>query len=74
MKNITLSLEENMIKLGREYAKKRHTTLNNLIRKLLAKTIYKKSETWLEDCLSKMDSANGNSNGWKWKREEIYDV
>lgn len=74
MKNITLSLDDKMIKLGREYAKNHQTTLNNLIRELLEKTISQKSQTWLEDCFHKMDKAKGNSKGWKWNREEIYDV
>jgi plasmid stability protein len=49
MKNITISLDDEILKAGREYAKRHNTSLNSLIRKLLAQTVLPKSQNWLEE-------------------------
>ncbi len=74
MPNITLSLNEEILRAGREYARKHNTSLNALIRKFLRQTASKGSTDWLEECFTLMDKAGGNSRGKKWTREELYDV
>lgn len=75
MKNITLSLQQHVLKAGRMYAKQHNLSLNALVRKLLEKTVLQSSnQQWLEDCLKLMDKANATSSGKKWKREDLYDV
>ncbi len=74
MKNITLSMEENIIKAGRQYAKAHHTTLNSLIRSLVEKVVINQSQQWLSECFSMMDQAKGRSQGKHWKREDLYRV
>ena len=74
MPNITISLNENLLKSGRRYAEKHQTSMNALIRKLLEQTVRPQSSNWLEECFSLMDRANVNSKGRRWKREELYDV
>ena len=71
-KNVTLSIEEDLIAEGRLYAQKNHTSLNSLIRDMLAKTVLESSGNWAEECFLKMDAASGHSGGSKWKREELY--
>ena len=72
MRNVTISLEDYLLNAGRKYAKNQHTTLNNLIRKLLENTVLKKSGDWIDEWFGNMDRVNGNSRGKKWKREELY--
>lgn len=48
MKNITLALDEKIIKKGRKYASRHNLTLNSLVRKLLEQTIEEDSQNWLE--------------------------
>lgn len=74
MSNITLSLDDDILKAGREYAKQHNTSLNALVRRLLEDTVCESSELWLEECFELMDRANGKSTGRKWKREDLYDV
>jgi len=74
MPNITISLDENLLKAGRQYAKKHNTSVNALIRKLLEQTIQVQSKDWLEECFKLMDQAEVNSQGMRWKREDLYDV
>jgi hypothetical protein len=75
MKNITLALNEETIKAGREYARRRNMTLNSLIRRLLQQTVSKKSHDWIDECFSLMDKARlGAGAPRKWKREDLYRV
>ena len=74
MPNITLSLDEDILRAGREYARKHNTSLNNLVRRLLRQTVSRESTEWLEECFRIMDKACGNSRGRKWTREGLYDV
>ena len=74
MPNITISLDEDLLKAGREYAQKHHTSVNALIRKLLEQTVRHQSENWLDECFDLMDQAEVNSKGQRWKREDLYDV
>jgi hypothetical protein len=72
--NITISLDEELLKSGRRYAQKHQTSMNALIRKLLEQTVRFQSDDWFEECFRLMDRAGGNSEGCKWNREELYDA
>jgi len=74
MKNITLALDDKIIKAGREYARKHEMTLNSLVRKLLEQTVTQKSDRWIDELFSIMDKAKVSSKGKKWKREDLYRV
>jgi hypothetical protein len=74
MPNITISLDEELIRSGRRYAKKHNTSLNALIRNLLEQTVNPQSTAWLEECFRLMDRADASSLGKRWTREELYDV
>jgi len=74
MKNITLALDEKIIKAGREYARRHSLTLNSLVRKLLEQTVSQDSRNWIEECFALMDKAKIPSGAKKWKREELYRV
>ena len=83
MKNITLTIDEDTLERGEEYAKRHNTSLNGLVRDLLEQTVKPRKE-WVEemfrlmdeasahkDCLE--DGAHGNSEGRRWTREDAYD-
>jgi hypothetical protein len=74
MKNVTLAVEDKLLEDSREYAQRHHTTLNAMVRKLLQQTVTRpSSENWMKELFRLADEAHGNSRGWKWNREEIYD-
>jgi len=73
MANVTISIEDDLLKKGRKYAQKHNTSLNSLIRRLLRKTVESGSNHWLDECFSLMDQANVNSGGKKWDRDALYD-
>ena len=74
MPNLTISLDEELIKKGRSYAQKHRTTLNALIREQLKKTVMKQDDSWLDEMFSLMDRLKARSKGGRWRREDIYDV
>jgi hypothetical protein len=74
MPNVTISLDEKLITAGQRYAEAHHTSLNTLVRKLLEQTVETQSKDWLEEFFSLMDRAEGNSQGQRWRREDLYDV
>jgi len=74
MANITLSIDDDLLKAGREYAKTHNTSLNAMIRELLEKNVNRSSTAWVEECLQLMDSVVADSKGERWTRESLYDV
>jgi hypothetical protein len=74
MPNVTISLDEEMLKSSRKYAERQNISLNQLIRQLLARTVMKESSEWIEDCFKLMDETAIDSQGMTWDRDELYDV
>jgi hypothetical protein len=72
MKNITLALDEETLDAGREYAQRHGTTLNTLVRELLAKTVLADKKAAIDEMFRLMDTHPGNSHGRRWTREELH--
>lgn len=74
MKNVTVAVDEKLLDESREYARKHQTTLNALIRKLLEREVgARRRDHWVDEFRELTAKAGGNSRGWKWNREELYD-
>ena len=74
MPDITISLDEELLKSGRRYAEMHQISMSALIRKLLEQTVRLQSDAWLEECCRLIDQAGGNFKRLKWSRKELYDV
>ena len=74
MPNVTLSIDDELLRAGRQYAQAHNETLNGLVRKLLAQTVLNGCAHWLDECFVLMDQADAHSGGRTWKREDLYDV
>ena len=74
MPNITISIEKDLIKKSREYAKSHNTTLNNMIRALLKKNISNEGSNWLEEYLQRVNKLKISSEGKKWTRKSLHRV
>lgn len=72
MKNITLSIEDDLLKMGREYAKIHNLSFNVLVRKLIEQTVKSNSSTWIDDTFDYIDKNITSSQGITWKREDLY--
>ena len=74
MKNITLSIDDEVLQAGRDYARSHNVSFNVLVRRLIEQTVIQKQSHWLDETFSLMDQANVSSNGKRWTREELYRV
>jgi hypothetical protein len=72
MKNITLSIEDDLLKMGRDYAKIHNVSFNVLVRKLIEQTVKSNSSTWIDDTFDYIDKNITSSQGITWKREDLY--
>ena len=73
MRNLTISLDEDLIKAGRRYAKLTGTSINELFRDFLRRKVIGESDSEAADeLISALDDAAGNSKGRKWSREDAY--
>lgn len=72
MKNITLSIEEDILKLGREYARTHNVSFNVLVRKLIEQTVKKSSSNWVDDMFEYIDKNIDSKSGITWKREDLH--
>ena len=73
MDNVTLSIDDDLLKKSRDYAVKHDISLNSLIRTLLKKTVESGSGLWLDECFTLMDQLRADSGGQKWRRSELYE-
>ena len=75
MKNITLSVDEDVLESAREYARRQHTSVNALIRRLLANLIERDdARSWADQFLELASEARGNSGSKHWRRKDLYDA
>lgn len=74
MKNITLSIDDDVLQSGREYARAHNMSFNVLVRKLIEQTVIPQKDKWLDDTFALMDRLNAASTGEKWTRDELYRV
>jgi len=73
MANVTISIDDDLLKKGRKFARTHNTSLNALIRRLLKNTVESGSTDWRDEWFSLMDQVNANSKGKKWKRSDLYE-
>ena len=73
MKNVTISMDEGLLKAAREYAAKQGISFQALVRSLVRQTVEPDDETSLDDIWRLADELKIDSGGWKWNREELYD-
>lgn len=74
MKNITLSIDEDVLLAGRKYARSHDISFNVLVRRLIEQTVAPKKGQWLEDTFALMDQLDVSSGRQRWKREDLYRV
>ncbi len=72
MPNVTISIDEDLLQAGRQYAERNQTSLNGLVRQLLEDTVGSRETGWIDDCFELMDRAGADSKGRRWRREELY--
>jgi len=73
MKNITLSIPDDLLIKSREYAAKHGTSLNKFIRDFLKQVVQTEDKSTIKKLLDKSDAYAIETKPYKWNRDEIYD-
>ena len=73
MPNVTIAIEEDVLKRAKRYAEEHGTSVNGLIRDLLARTVGMPERRDLRHLFELMDRAKADGRGWRWNRDEAYD-
>jgi len=76
MKNITLAIDEDLLRAARRYAAARDTTVNGLVREYLMRIAMEDDRVAkARQELLKLAEASPARLGprWKWNREELHD-
>lgn len=73
MKNVTISMDDELLEQGRAYAQDHSMSFNALMRLLLRRTVEHGSTAWVEELVEQMESSAGNSHGRRWQRDDLYD-
>lgn len=72
--NVTLSIDEKLVQRARQLAASQGTSLNQMIRRLLEEaTAASSSDRLLGELERLWVSEEGDSEGRKWRRDELYD-
>jgi hypothetical protein len=72
--NVTLSIDEKLVQRARQLAASQGTSLNQMIRRLLEEaTATSSSDRLLGELERLWVSEEGDSEGRKWRRDELYD-
>ena len=75
MKNITLSIPDELLQKSREYAKRHGTSLNELVRKLLRQVVLPPEKNPTQKLIEHIQNGrvSVDTKGNQWIRAEIYD-
>lgn len=73
MKNITLSIDDDLITKGRLYAQKCNTTLNQLIRDLLSQKVLPSRQSNMQKMFNLLNQNPPAATDYRFKREDVYE-
>jgi len=72
--NLVLPLTASQSKSAREYARRHHTTLEDLVSQLLDRELAADDARSIDELFALMDNARGDLQGRTWSRDELYRV
>ena len=73
MKNVTLSIPDELLLKSREYAKKHGTTLNQMIRDLLKRNVTDGESSVAKAIVSHAEKTAVSAKGYRWNRDDAYE-
>ena len=71
--NITLSIDEQLVERAREKLRATGKTINQEIREHLEHIVGDDEQLERDIEFLKRTAGLGNSNGWKWNRDDVYE-
>ncbi len=71
MANVTISIDDDLLVRGRNFAEKRGTSLNALLRQFLEE-VTTSSDAAVDEMIESLRTSGGNSEGKKIDREDLH--
>jgi len=71
MANVTISIDDDLLVRGRNFAEKRGTSLNALLRQFLEE-VTTSSDAAVDEMIESLRTSGGNSGGKKIDREDLH--
>jgi hypothetical protein len=71
--NLTLAIDDHVLKAARKIAAEQDTTVNQLVREYLERLISDRRKIAREKLLEFMDNSTATFDTTKWKREDLYE-
>lgn len=71
MANLTLSIDDELLIRGRNYAQARGTSLNSLVRKLLVDAV-STPDALVDSMVERLRQTSGDSKNVRFSREELH--
>ena len=72
MANVTLAIEDKLLEKSRQYASQRGTSLNALLREMLA-NLTNENGAEIDEMINRLRNSRGHSGGVKIDRESLYE-
>ena len=73
MKNTTISLEDNILEKAKQVANSMGISFNAYIKMLIESSIQNSPKNIAEELVELSKKIQGNSNGEKWTKDDIYE-
>ena len=73
MKNTTISLEDNILEKAKQVANSMGISFNAYIKMLIESSIQNSPKHIVEELVELSKKIQGNSNGEKWTKDDIYE-
>ena len=73
MKNVTLSIPDDLLRKSRAYAEQHGTSLNEFIRTLLRQAVTPPGNDPVQKLMDNSRRLSVSTKGQKWNRDELYD-
>jgi hypothetical protein len=73
MKHVTITLDEETLAAGQNYAQRHNTTLDEVVTELLRKTVVTDRKAMAAEMIRLMNLHQGKSTGERWTRDELYE-
>jgi hypothetical protein len=75
MKNVTLAIDEQVLRAVRRYAAKHDTTVNAIVREYLTRlaTQEDRAAKAREELVKLAETSEARMGNWKWNREDAYE-
>ena len=72
MQQLRINVADDTLEAYKQYARQHGLSLDEVVQAVVARGVTPQCQDWLEECFDLMDRSGANSQGQRWKREDLY--